>query len=80
MMQPVGQMMCFVQPRQNIFFYFLFNLMQKKVNLNEIVPKLKHSQKKKKIPFPEPQKLNICAVLLWLSKIPFLTASAAAAT
>lgn len=62
-MQPVGQMMCFVQPRQNIFFYFLFNLMQKS-ELKRNRAKIKTFPEKKKIPFPEPQKLNICAVLL----------------
>lgn len=76
MMQPVGQMMFNLDKVFSSIFYLIWC---RKVNLNEIMPKLKHSQKKK-IPFPEPQKLNICAVLLWLSKIPFLTASAAAAT
>lgn len=78
MMQPIGQMMLYNLDKM-FSSIFLFNLMQKtEQKLNNV--KIKTFPENKKNSFPKPQKPNIYAVLLWLSKTLFLTASAAAAT
>lgn len=72
-------MLCSTQTKYCLLYFKLWyrkpNLKKKKKNH----VKMKTAGKKKSFPFPKPQKPNICTIL-WMSKTPFLAASAAAVT